>query len=127
MIQQFFWIVKGRYILPSYDYKCEACDYEFEEFHAMSAKPLINCPKCYQPTLIKLIGIGAAVIVRGTTTPCHGGRSNTKPKKQRMNPKNSDKLGKGKNKGAKPFWRDGPINKKVLKNPEKYIREGEVD
>jgi len=86
----------------------------------MSAEPLTECPRCHQPKLIKLIGIGAAVIVKGTKTPCHGGRSNVKPK-------NSDKLGKGKNKGEKPFWRDGPVDKKVLENPKKYIEKGEID
>jgi hypothetical protein len=85
----------------------------------MSAELLTDCPNCHQPQLIKLIGMGSAAIIRGTKTPCRGGRKHK--------PKSKDKLGEGKNKGENPFWRDGPINKKVLKNPEKYIKEGEVD
>ena len=108
--------------MPTYDYECEACDHEFEAFHAMSAGPLIDCPKCDQPKLIKLIGGGAAVIVRGTATPCRGGRSSKTQKKQ-----HKYRLGEGKYKGERPFWRDGPVNKEVLKNPEKYIEKGRVD
>jgi len=104
--------------MPTYDYECRSCGYMFEAFHAMSAKPLTECPSCHEPKLIKLIGIGSAVIIKGTETPCHGGRS----KKKKL-----DRLGEGKNKGEKPFWRDGPINKDVLKNPKKYIKEGKVD
>lgn len=103
--------------MPTYEYECSHCHYKFEAFHAMSAEPLVCCPECDHPTLIKLIGSGAAVIVRGTKNPCRGGR-----KREHL-----DRLGEGKNKSEKPFWRDGPINKKVLKNPEKYIKKGEID
>lgn len=108
--------------MPHYDYKCNSCDYEFEAFHSMSAEPLIDCPECHQPKLIKLIGMGLSPIIRGTTTPCRGGRTVKKRK-----PKLGDRLGEGINKGKKPFWRDGSIDKKILKNPEKYVKEGRVD
>jgi putative FmdB family regulatory protein len=104
--------------MPTYEYECKACGYTFETFHAMSAEPLIECPDCHRHELIKLIGIGGAVIIKGTETPCHGGRSNKKK---------LDRLSEGKNKNEKPFWRDGPINKSVLKNPKKYIEYGEID
>lgn len=102
--------------MPTYDYECEKCGYEFEAFHSMSAEPLKDCPRCYKPKLIKLISPGAAVIIKGTKNPCH----------ERRKPKLGDKLGQGKNKSGKPFWRDGKIDKTILKNPEKYIREGKV-
>ena len=98
--------------MPTYDYECNACGFSFEAFHCMSDKPMVDCPNCGEPELVKLIGMGAAVIIRGTSTPCHGGR---------------DKLGEGKNKGKMPFWRDGPINKKILKDSKKYIMTGEVN
>ena len=109
--------------MPTYDYKCTSCGHELEAFHAMSAEPLVDCPQCNQPELIKLVGMGAAVIVRGTETPCHGGRS---IKKQRMQPNKADRLGEGKNKTGRPWWRKKGINKKVLKNPKKYIQTGDV-
>ena len=85
-------------------------------------KSFTDCPKCHQPKLIKLIGIGLSPIIRGTTTPCRGGRT-IKERKSKL----GDRVGEGKNKSEKPFWRDGPVNKEILKNPEKYIREGKVD
>jgi len=103
--------------MPHYDYICEACNHKFEAFHAMSAKPLVDCPECGLPELVKLIGMGSAAIIKGTQTPCRGGRTQ----------KGKDRLGQGKNKCERPFWRDGPINKKILKNPERYIQEGKVD
>ncbi len=111
--------------MPTYDYECNACGYEFEAFHSMSMEPLVDCPECNRPKLVKLIGPGAAVIVKGTENPCRGNRGG-KTKKKDTSRKFPDKLGRGKNKGEKPFWRDGPVNKKILKNPEKYIKEGEV-
>lgn len=110
--------------MPTYDYECEACGHEFEKFHAMSAEPLNECPECHKLKLVKLIGPGAAVIVRGTKNLCSGIRGRTKKNTQ---PKKLDKLGEGENKREKPFWRDGPVNKDILKNPEKYIRKGRVD
>lgn len=105
--------VKRRHTIPHYDYECKDCGHELEIFHAMSAEPFTECPRCHQPTLIKLIGAGAAVIIPGTKNPCYD--------------KTKDRLGRGKNKTEKPFWRDGPVDKKVLKNPKKYIEEGKVD
>lgn len=110
--------------MPTYEYECKICKYKFNAFHAMSAEPLVICPECNKSSLVKLIGMGSAVIVRGTETPCKGGRTQ---KKQHKKPKGGDRLGQGKNKSETPFWRDDPINKKILKNPEKYIREGKVD
>lgn len=89
----------------------------------MSAKSLVECPACHAPKLVKLIGPGAAVIIRGTEHPCHGGRGGKTKKKAT---KKLDKLGEGKNKGEVPPWRDGPVNKDVLKDPEKYIKEGKI-
>jgi len=104
--------------LPHFDYECQSCGYEFESFHAMSAQPLVDCPRCNQPKLIKLVGAGLSPIIKGTTTPCRGNRCNNILK-------NKNEFGK--HKVNKPFWRDGPVNKKILKNTQKYIRTGEID
>ena len=52
--------------MPTYDYICQACEHEFEEFQSMSAKPLRKCPKCGKPKLKRLIGTGAGVIFKGS-------------------------------------------------------------
>lgn len=52
--------------MPTYDYACDACGHEFEEFQSMSAQPLKKCPECGKNKLRRLIGIGAGVIFKGS-------------------------------------------------------------
>jgi putative FmdB family regulatory protein len=52
--------------VPTYEYKCKACDHRLEAFHSMSAKPLVDCPECEKPELQKLISAGAGMIFRGS-------------------------------------------------------------
>ncbi|MEM6750203.1 MAG: zinc ribbon domain-containing protein [Planctomycetota bacterium] len=51
--------------MPTYDYVCQACGHEFEQFQMMSAKPLRKCPACGKLKLKRLIGAGAGVIFKG--------------------------------------------------------------
>lgn len=32
--------------MPTYDYKCSKCGFEFEVFHKITEDPKIKCPKC---------------------------------------------------------------------------------
>ena len=32
--------------MPTYEYKCEKCGKEFEEFQSMTAEAKANCPEC---------------------------------------------------------------------------------
>lgn len=52
--------------MPTYDFKCDACQHSFEEFQSMSAKPLKKCPKCGKMSVKRLIGTGAALIFKGS-------------------------------------------------------------
>ncbi len=52
--------------MPTYDYMCESCEYEFEQFQSITAKPLRKCPKCGKRELKRLIGAGAGVIFKGS-------------------------------------------------------------
>ncbi len=52
--------------MPTYDYRCNNCDHEFELFQSMSAKVKKKCPACSKMTLERLIGTGAAVIFKGS-------------------------------------------------------------
>ncbi len=119
--------------MPSYDYKCNICDYKFEAFHAMSAKPLSKCPKCNKLGLIKLISPGALAIVKGTQNPCRGGRNLAEIKERKIAKKQELEKQRKKAKEAEkrnpPWWRsrkDNKIDMNVLKNPEKYIKTGET-
>ena len=51
--------------MPTYDYICENCGLEFEEFQSITAKPLRKCPQCGKRRLKRLIGSGSAVIFKG--------------------------------------------------------------
>lgn len=52
--------------MPTYDYRCNRCEYQFEEFQSISEKQLKKCPKCKKPSLKRLIGSGAGVIFKGS-------------------------------------------------------------
>ena len=52
--------------MPTYDYICENCGCEFEQFQTITAKPLRTCPKCGKRKLKRLIGAGAGVIFKGS-------------------------------------------------------------
>jgi len=52
--------------MPTYDYICESCGYEFEKFQSISALPLRRCPRCTRMQLKRLIGTGSGVIFKGS-------------------------------------------------------------
>ena len=41
--------------MPIYEYQCKACGHEQEVLQKMNAEPLIHCPVCNKPELIKKI------------------------------------------------------------------------
>lgn len=51
--------------MPTYDYVCKTCGYEFEEFQSMNAEHLKNCPKCNNE-IIRKIGTGAGLVFKGS-------------------------------------------------------------
>ena len=51
--------------MPTYDYVCDACGHEFEQFQSITAKPLRKCPACGKPKLKRLIGTGAGILFKG--------------------------------------------------------------
>jgi len=52
--------------MPTYEYQCDACNHNFDEFQTFSDKPLKKCPKCGKPKLRRVFGTGAAVIFKGS-------------------------------------------------------------
>jgi putative FmdB family regulatory protein len=51
--------------MPTYEYHCDACEHEFEEFQSIMDKPLKKCPQCGKSKLRRLFGTGAAVLFKG--------------------------------------------------------------
>ena len=41
--------------MPIYEYQCKACGHEQEVLQKMNAEPLIHCPACNMPELMKKI------------------------------------------------------------------------
>jgi len=52
--------------MPTYDYQCKECGYQFEEFQSMSAVLLIDCPSCGKPALKRLFATGVGMIFKGS-------------------------------------------------------------
>jgi len=51
--------------MPTYEYRCEACEHQFEQFQSITAKSLKKCPECGKLKLRRLIGTGGAVLFKG--------------------------------------------------------------
>lgn len=52
--------------MPTYEYHCDACDYNFDEFQSMSEAPLKKCPQCKKSKLRRVFGTGAAILFKGS-------------------------------------------------------------
>jgi putative FmdB family regulatory protein len=52
--------------MPTYEYICEDCGYEFEQFQAITAKAIRKCPRCSKSGLKRLIGVGSGIIFKGS-------------------------------------------------------------
>ena len=51
--------------MPTYEYECTSCGYNFEVFQAMSDEPLKTCTKCGKKVRRLILG-GAGVIFKGS-------------------------------------------------------------
>ena len=51
--------------MPTYEYKCNACNHRFDELQSFSEAALKKCPACKKKKLERLIGTGAAIIFKG--------------------------------------------------------------
>jgi putative FmdB family regulatory protein len=41
--------------MPIYEYRCSACGFEKDALQKMSDPPLVECPRCGKPALVKLV------------------------------------------------------------------------
>ena len=51
--------------MPTYQYRCKSCSYEFEELQRISEDALVTCPNCHKDTLVRVIG-GAGLVFKGS-------------------------------------------------------------
>ncbi|HUU89532.1 MAG TPA: zinc ribbon domain-containing protein [Candidatus Glassbacteria bacterium] len=51
--------------MPTYEYKCESCKHEWEDYHSITQEPVKVCPECGKETAKRLISGGSG---RGVVT-----------------------------------------------------------
>ena len=51
--------------MPTYNYKCNDCEYEFSEFQKMSDSPIEDCSHC-EGEVRRIISGGSGMIFKGT-------------------------------------------------------------
>ena len=52
--------------MPTYAYKCDSSEHDFEMFQSITAEPLKKCPECKRAKVRRLIGTGAGIIFKGS-------------------------------------------------------------
>ena len=52
--------------MPTYEYRCEACDHKWDEFQSITAKPTRKCPKCKKMKAERIISAGGGIIFKGS-------------------------------------------------------------
>ena len=52
--------------MPTYEYRCDNCDHEFETFQSIKAGALKKCPECGKLKLQRLISSGAGFLFKGS-------------------------------------------------------------
>ena len=52
--------------MPTYEYKCFACNHTFERFQSITADPIKRCPECGKAKVKRLLGTGAGFVFKGS-------------------------------------------------------------
>ncbi len=52
--------------MPTYDYRCKACDHTWEEWQSITAPATKKCPECGKAKAERMIGPGAGLLFRGS-------------------------------------------------------------
>lgn len=51
--------------MPTYEYACQKCSYEFEKFQSIKDEPVKRCPKC-KGKVVKKFSSGAGLLFKGS-------------------------------------------------------------
>lgn len=52
--------------MPTYDYRCKACNHRWELFQSITADPIKKCPECGKAKAERIIGAGAGLLFKGS-------------------------------------------------------------
>ncbi len=94
--------------MPTYEYECVDCGYQFEEFQSITADPIDSCPKCAGRAK-KLISAGAGFLFKGSGFYATDYRSESykkDAKKDKGTPSDSGSSGKEKDSTSKAKEKD---------------------
>lgn len=51
--------------MPTYEYVCQKCRHEFEQFQSIKDEPLKRCPEC-KGKIVRKIGTGGGLLFKGS-------------------------------------------------------------
>lgn len=51
--------------MPTYEYECKKCGYQFERFQSITAEPVKTCPKC-RGRVHRMLTTGSGIIFKGS-------------------------------------------------------------
>lgn len=75
--------------MPTYEYLCQKCKHQFDQFQPISAKPLTQCPQC-KGKICRVISGGSGVLFKGSGFYATDYRSSSYKEKAKQE-KSSDK------------------------------------
>jgi len=52
--------------MPTYEYRCDACEHTWDEFQPITSKPTKKCPQCRKAKAKRLISAGGGLIFKGS-------------------------------------------------------------
>ena len=52
--------------MPTYQYRCKSCSYEFEELEKISDQPLKTCPSCKKDSVVRIFAGGSGLVFKGS-------------------------------------------------------------
>ncbi len=51
--------------MPTYEYECRKCGFQFERFQSITAEPVKTCPKC-RGRVHRMLTTGSGIIFKGS-------------------------------------------------------------
>lgn len=105
--------------MPTYAYKCDSCDHDFDMFQSITAKPVKKCPECNKNKVRRLIGTGAGIIFKGSGFYETDYRSDSYKKAAEKDTKAPDKKGSDKKAAAGSDKKSTASNKKPKADTKK--------
>ena len=52
--------------MPTYEYRCTACNHEWDEFQSIKADPTKKCPECGKSKAQRMMSAGGGIIFKGS-------------------------------------------------------------